>query len=453
MYAMGCADRWVALVDALEGSNDNDTASCSSTERLRQINAATDSNDWETALQLCLLPQSDGHATAQLPWLQRLRKGLTACEAAAKTSSDVPWQGALALWRFAQLHHRGDCDCGGGAAAAADLTREYGRIFQLLASATRWAESLRCFHASPTRYLDGFVVAQVGYALRASSAHLDRAVLDLWATWRCRVGDGVEPREEAVVQLLQAMLHMSSSSSFSAFTQQSASSATLSSSTTASDASCDHEDPVEIASTVQTPAAVVAADVATKLLVAAAASTTSPASKTSQPEGREQNADDARRLPGTRVPLDWRHRRHLVRRLLTDRWAGDWVEALQVAEASEDVSLLRLVAPRVPRSHPSSLYADTVHRLRERGVELTAGDRAALWAMWGNTRARDEGVPRGNASGPHGHESDARRRHCSADVWERGGDVAQIAHAAEFLLVELLGADEEDAPPTQVKTP
>ncbi|KPI84996.1 hypothetical protein ABL78_5962 [Leptomonas seymouri] len=431
MDVLDCADLWTALVNTSEGSiaaikrmeSISDGSTPSSSARLQKINEATDTKDWEAALRLCLFHPSDGHAGSQLPWLRLLRKGLTACEAAAKTDRGVPWQGALALWRFAQAHSGDD-------SAAVNLTWEHGRIFMLLASATRWSEALRCFHATPTHCLDGFVVAQVGYALRASAAHLDRAVLDLWAAWRCRVGDSVEPREEAVVQLLQAMLHMSSPSSLG---RRPALTTTWSS---RASAAANTDDAAEVFSTVKPPAEVITS-VATELLKAAAATSTPPL----RVSGTDVKGagDAALRLPGTRVPLDWRRHRHLVRRILENRWTGGWVEALRVAVASGDVSLLRSVAPRVPRSHLPALYEGTVRSLRERGVELTAGDRATLWALWEGA----EGVRRDNVPRLRRHGRGACRRISSSGVLEKGVDVAQVTQNAESLLNVLLGAEEE----------
>lgn len=438
MKALGCAELWAALVEASvntsaavnsPGKGIKDGGDLSAVRRrLQRINEATDRGDWEAALRLCCLEhaaeclrgdddcdEGKRSSSSSVPWLRLLRKGLAACEAAARTNGVVPWHGVLALWHAAQNHQqakstqrssasrrrsvRGDSHAGA-------LIREYGRMFVLLASATRWAEALQCFYETPTASLDGFSVAQVGYALRASAAHHDRAVLDLWAAWRCRCGDRAEPTAELVVQLLQAMLHSA-----------------------AAGASGE-----------------LAREVATGLLVAAAETT-----EEIYAEGKASTASLSPRLPGTRVPLDWQHRRHLVHRILADRWSGTWAAALQVAVASGDVALLRLVAPRVPPPRSSSsrqavsLYADTVLRLRERGVELTAADRAALWTLWGNTQPRSEKVQ-------HAKALDEATGRVGSSVYRKSGtealhpgdlDVAQVTRNAESLLDDLLG---EEAP-------
>jgi hypothetical protein len=444
--ALHCEHQWNALVGASTSSlSARDTVGragdrkrtehnrSAAIEELRAINTATDRGDWVAALRLCLSDPTAKDGTTKttgresvLPWLQRLRKGLTACEALGKrkSSGTVPWHGALALWHLAQRHHPDPRDeeqrrhimSGEGLTA---LRHEYGRIFMLLASATRWSEALRCFAATPTPCIDGFVVAQVGYALRASPAHCDWAVLNLWAAWRCRVGDMVEPTGEMVVQLLQAMLHTSSPSLSATSGRTREESATVDAAVAAAAAS----------------STTMGGEVATGLLVAAAATTTA-----AEMEHAVVVESSVASLPGTTVPLDWHRHRSLVRRVFNDRWTGTWAEALQVAVASADVSLLRSAAARVPRSAlracsvaspsvtaTSTLYVDTMEHLRRRGVALSAGDRAALWSLWG---------PVSEVASDNASQADGALPLQKSDV-----DVAQVTLNAEKLLDELLGGE------------
>lgn len=373
---------------------------------LRRVHTATDSGDWVRALQLCLSAPTHTSENMRVPWLQRLRKGLTACEVASRTAGTAPWQGAMALWHYAQVHRRRDDS----------LSREYGRIFMLLATATRWSEALRCFHALPATSLDGFLVAQVCYALRASAERRDRAVLELWATWRCRVGDAVPPTPEMVVQLLKAMLHTSSfAPAGNANIKAEGDSSRLPS-----------------APLSDSPAAVVASDVATELLIAAAATTEKEENERGQGGSVSSSSFS---IPGSQVPLDWRRQRPLVQQILLDRWTGGWAEALQVALASEDVALVRLVAPHVPAAHSSTLYMDAVRRLRRGGVELTSAEQAALWAQWGSDSGGGGSWQRRAAE--EEEENTAASR--GSALFQSRDATEKVVRDAELLLDELLG--------------
>ncbi|KAG5483207.1 hypothetical protein CUR178_04786 [Leishmania enriettii] len=357
------------------------------------------------------------------PFFHRLDKALIACEAAQPTG--VSWQGALALWNVAQEYYHLHAEClssprtagtaeeiygplcvapssRGPAQVSLSMSRVFGRILFLLASAGRWVEALACFHDTPDAYLDGFVVSQVAYALRYCPAQ-NRAVLDLWAAWRCRVGDAVDPTETMIHKLLVAMLRTSAVASTPV--------ATLSSSS-------------------QSPS-MVAAKVATAVLVAAA---------DTPPSAPATLVTDTRRpavTPGTAVPLDWLQRRDIVRSIVADRWVGGWADALRVALASCDVPLLlNTVLPRVPAPHSPRLYSDVRRVLREKGVVLSPAERVTLLTLCGKGRklplGRDTSGCAGNAASPNG---------ASVPTEGEGSGARQYVLSTETLLDELLGFD------------
>ncbi|AYU77356.1 hypothetical protein, conserved [Leishmania donovani] len=436
----------------------DDAAGVSLKRLLQRIDDATAQGDWTTALRLCLnhsfpegLPCREGTDNSsvdtqdlvlkgvkgpsccrpststplpvdQFSFLHRLGKGLVACEVARP--SGASWQGALALWNFARQysHHRVACTSPsdiavvsgarsellhigprppGPAPPLLPLSRALGRIFFLLASAGRWAEALACFHEAPDAYLDGFVVSQVAYALRDCPSQ-SRAVLDLWAAWRCRVGDAVDPTEMMTYKLLNAMLHTSVKATSPV--------ATLSS------------------TSYQSPA-MVAAKVATALLIAAA--DTSPAA----PSTLATDARQAAVTPGTAVPLDWSRRRCTIRGVIADRWVGSWADALRVVLASGDVSLLvQTVLRCAPAVHSPKLYSDVRRILQERGVVLSPAERATLLALWGEGRRSrlgcDSGVSAGKDTSPAGEVLPSNGE---------GGGARQHVLDTEAFLDELLG--------------
>ncbi|CAJ03152.1 conserved hypothetical protein [Leishmania major strain Friedlin] len=438
----------------------DDAAGISLKWLLQRIDDATAQGDWTTALRLCLnysFPEgrscredtdSSGvetqdlvleavkgpsrcHPSTSTPlpadpfsFFHRLGKGLVACEVARP--SGASWQGALALWNFARQssHHRAACASPSDIAVVAvtrsellhigprppgpappllSLSRALGRIFFLLASAGRWAEALGCFHETPDVYLDGFVVSQVAYALRDCPSQ-SRAVLDLWAAWRCRVGDAVDPTEMMTYRLLNAMLHTSVKAT----------------SPVASLSSPSYQSP-----------AMVAAKVATAVLIAAA--DTSPAA----PSTLATDARHAAVTPGTAVPLDWSRRRCTIRGVVADRWVGSWADALRVALASCDVSLLvQTVLRCAPAAHSPKLYSDVRRILQEKGVVLSPAERATLLALWGEGRRSrlscDSGVGAGKGTSPAGEAVPSNGE---------GGGARQHVLETEAFLDELLGLD------------
>ncbi|KAG5483773.1 hypothetical protein LSCM4_04927 [Leishmania orientalis] len=357
------------------------------------------------------------------PFFHRLGKALIACEAAQPTG--VSWQGALALWNVAQeyYHLHAECPSSPSTAGTAEeiyeplcvapssrglaqvslpMSRVFGRILFLLASAGRWVEALACFHDTPDAYLDGFVVSQVAYALRCCPAQ-NRAVLDLWAAWRCRVGDAVDPTETMIHKLLVAMLRTSAVANT----------------------------PVATLSSSSQPPAMVAAKVATAVLVAAA---------DTPPSAPATSVTDTRRAavtPGTAVPLDWLQRRDIVRSIVADRWVGGWADALRVALASCDVPLLlNTVLPRVPSAHSPGLYSDVRRVLQEKGVVLSPAERVTLLTLCGKGRklrlGRDSSGCAGNAASP--------TEAAVPTEGESSGARQYVLHT-ETLLDELLGFD------------
>ncbi|CAM37569.1 conserved hypothetical protein [Leishmania braziliensis MHOM/BR/75/M2904] len=426
---------------------------------LRRIDNATSRGDWITALQLCLshgvrdglpynkdteslgvetqdlISEAKGPSRCRLftptptpvdafPFVHRLSKGLVACEVARPFGAS--WQGALALWNFArqysyhQVEHASPPDIAvtagatseplrigphppGSARTSLSLRHALGRIFFLLASASRWAEALACFHETPDVYLDGFVVSQVAYALRRCPSQ-NRAVLDLWAMWRCRVGDAVDPTESMTHKLLLAMLQASATATSPV--------ATLSS------------------TSFQSPA-MVAEKVATAVLVAAAdRSPSTPAMPV--PDGQCAVA-----IPGTAVPLNWSRQRHVIRSIINDRWVGSWADALSVALASGDVSLLlHTVLRRVPPVHVPKLYSSVRRALQVKGVVLSSAERAALLALCGEGRKLrligNPDVSAGEATFPSGE--------AVPSIGESGGAHQHVLNTEAFL-DELLGVD------------
>ncbi|CBZ24963.1 conserved hypothetical protein [Leishmania mexicana MHOM/GT/2001/U1103] len=426
---------------------------------LQRIDDATAQGDWTTALRLCLshnsregLPDMVGtdslsvdtqdwvleavkgpsrcrsSTSTPLPvdpfsFLHRLGKGLVACEVVQP--SGASWQGALALWNFARRYwHHAVCASPSDnavipetrsellhtgprpsrpASPLVSLSRALGRIVVLLALAGRWAEALACFHEIPDAYLDGFVVSQVAYALRHCPSQ-NRAVLDLWAVWRCRVGDAVDPTEIMTYKLLNAMLHTSVKATSPV--------ATLSS------------------TSYQSPT-MVAAKVATAVLIAAADA--SPAA----PSTLATDARHAAVTPGTALPLDWSRRRHTIRGVIADRWVGSWADALRVALASRDVSLLvETVLQCAPAVHSPKLYSDVRRILQEKGVVLSPAERATLLALWGEGRRSrfgcDSDVGAGKNTSPTGE---------AVLTNGDGGGARQHVLDTEAFLDELLGFD------------
>ncbi|GET87130.1 hypothetical protein, conserved [Leishmania tarentolae] len=438
----------------------DDAASASLKQLLQRIDDATRQGDWTTALRLCLnhsfcdgLPYSENMGNsgvdAQDPmneavtgpcryrpstptpllvdpfsFLHRLTRGLTACEVARPPGAS--WQGALALWNFLRQysHHHMDCASPSQLAVAAvttpeslhsgsqptgpaprllSLSRALGRIFVLLASAGRWAEALACFHETPDVYLDGFVVSQVAYALRDCPSQ-QRVVLDLWATWRCRVGDAVDPTEMMVHKLLFAMLHTSAKATSPV--------ATLS--------STSYQSPPMLASKV-----------ATALLIAAGNASPVPSTLAT-------SAQNTAVTPGTAVPLDWSRRHRTVRSVIEDRWVGSWADALRVAQASCDASLLvHTLLKWAPAGHSPNLYPEMWRILQEKGVVLSLAERAALLAPWGEERRLGLGCKASASAGKDLFLTGGGSVSTNAE----GDGVRQLVLHTEAFLDELLGLD------------
>ncbi|KAK7201658.1 hypothetical protein NESM_000230700 [Novymonas esmeraldas] len=393
--------------------------------RLRSISAATQCGDWVTAVRLSLgddavddhtraaalvhgaqagppvaLPTAPVSPEEALGWSHRVDLGLAACAAASPPGAS--WQGVLALWRCVSKHAGAEAAAGpdvasprhrcaaGTTSASPALLRQTRQLVFQLATAGRWAEALACFHDVPDACLDGGVESQVLHAVRHCPAGSSRAAMDVWAAWRCRVGDAVDPIEAMTSRLLAATLFAS--------------------------AAADEHVAFLSSALPESPVAV-AAKTATALLVAAATPSVTP---------------------GAVVPLDWQLRRDLVRRVLSDRWVGTWAEALQVALASGDVKLLvHDVAWRVPATHQPTLYGDAKTALSSKGVALSPTDRVMLLALWCRTRQSTT------------HEDGSVGAHETREVSESGSVTAaapatgeaQSALATEALLNELLGVD------------
>ncbi|KAG5509435.1 hypothetical protein JKF63_06745 [Porcisia hertigi] len=424
---------------------------------LRLIDDATFRGDWTTALRLCLnaswcggcafregtnsssvdaqdvsksvrapsrcrVPTPTSAPLDPFPFLHRLAKGLVACEVVRPPGAS--WQGAMALWHFARSYSHPQA--GGasppGIAAAAEassrllhvvsrtpepappslsLSHALGRIFFLLASAKRWAEALACFHDTPDAYLDGFVVSQVAYALRECPSQY-RSVLDLWAAWRCRVGDAVDPTEDMTHKLLLAMLQTSVTATSPAAT---------------------------LSSTSFPSPSFVASEVATALLVAAADTSLRTLSTSTA---------DVRRIaatPGSAVPMDWLGQRHLIRSVMMDRWVGSWTDALRVAFASRDVSLLvYAVLQRVPVAHVPSLCPYLRRALQDKTLVLSPAERVSLLALW--TEGPQSPVGRDTGEGPGKTASPIE---AAIQSNTEGGGARQQALNTEAFLDELLG--------------
>ncbi|KAG5483347.1 hypothetical protein LSCM1_04894 [Leishmania martiniquensis] len=467
----GLGDTWAALRSALRSPpvppppfslsrpTAPDSAAAISPVLRRRIKSATARGDWPAALRLCFgdglrdgLPSEEGRNSsdvvtqnvtsetvknrsclrlstpAEAPvdcfgLLDRLREGLAACEAARPTG--VSWQGALTLWNFIRQcdHLHSECSSLPGTTLTAEetdeplcttplsrgraplflsLSRALGRIFFLLASAGRWAEALACFHDTPDAYLDGFMVSQVAHALRCCPSQ-NRAVLDLWAAWRCRVGDAVDPTESMTHKLLVAMLQTPAVTS----------------------------SPVSSLSSSSQSPAIVAARVATAVLVAAAET---PSSTPATPVTDVPHATVA---PGTAVPLDWQRRRHLVRSIVSDRWVGGWADALRVALASCDVPLLvHTVLRRVPAAHLPELFSHVTRTFQAKGIGLSAADRAAVLSLWCERKKWRPGSGTGGKA-----ESSVSFTAAAVATDSEGGGARQDARNTESFLDELLGLD------------
>ncbi|CCW64260.1 unnamed protein product [Phytomonas sp. EM1] len=273
------------------------------------INRLIDKGDWAAALEL--IPQVITNP------LHAARKALTACEA-AQPGSRVAWVGALSVW-----HHYATSTAPQATPQTNETRdrspraclglREIGRLMTLLARAQRWQEALTIYQQLDYTQLDGYIFRQVAYALCSPRRRdLNSLVMELWADWRCKVGDEEPPTAEMVEQLLVAGLHGTDEA-----------------------AACACALVREGLLQTQRPPC-------------RGVENLGPSAGPAHPDAGLP-PDPATIISGTEIPLDLAKNEAVLRRLLKDRWYSEsWQSALALAMASRRPGLIEAVARKSP---------------------------------------------------------------------------------------------------------
>lgn len=277
----------------------------SNKDSIRRLHAVIDAGDWAAALRHLPIALADS-----IP-LHRTRKGISTC-LKAKPNPGAAWRGAWVVWEEAKRQGlvqsvvpASNCSPSTTGTPREGLSvSDVGRLVSILAHGHRWVEALQLYEVLPDALVDPYIICQVAYSLRMGGAP-DR-VIDLWAHWRCRVGDKVDPTAEMTTHLLHAGLFGS-------------------------------------------PEALQCATVLLLTAVRHGSSTGQGGSQTSPSPSLSTAESSAPLLPGTLVPLPFERNEAVIERILRDRWyTKSWQTALTVALGSGRHKIAQTVAQCSP---------------------------------------------------------------------------------------------------------